>query len=268
MLAFLTYQTDKIKVVEHDGEASTGFTVTLKEGPDGWQRPTLSMSVLSWALTQVFACFADTLPRTLPLQHTHTLTCFCKMQVVKLACGGGFQNNSDDAILAGVASYAYAVLTRSDSRTSTSPFRTMVPEWDPNDAPDEGPTFSAARLLYHHIGDGTYNNVGQLLPCPVDWTAWSAETLTCQTFTGDLRIGRRLVSAGASGAAGTVQAEQESPDGGCCSNTALVGNHRPEDTSNSAQSVLEEVALVSAPAAAFMMKSVRGMHFSVCHYRF
>lgn len=187
--------------------------------------------------------------------------------MVKLACGGGFQNNCDDAILAGVASYAYAVLTGSDSRTSSSPFRTMVPEWDPNDAPDEGPTFSAARLLYHHVGDGTYDSVGQLLPRPVDWTAWSAEAMSCHTFTGDLQIGRRLVSAGARFATDTGQAVQVPPDAGCCSDSSVVGSQRPEAAPDCAQSDLEVVAVVSAPAAAFMMKAVRGVLFSACHYR-
>lgn len=254
MLAWLTKQTDKIQVVTTlDEGGHQPVRAILATGRDGWCPPTLSFSVLCWGLTQV--------------RHSWMLSTVCGdkranysklhamdfLQVVKIVCGGGAQNNSDVPLQNGVICYAYAVLRGADPRTKDSIVQTLIPEWDP----DAEILSDVGRLLYAHALDGRHTNAIQLLPMPADFSCWCAEALHPDTYTGVLQI-----KLSASSNDSTAPATDNSTDVPCPATTShrdssspLALVNAPPPTGDSDNMV---AASVAAPAAQFVKMALSG----------
>lgn len=150
------------------------------------------------------------------------------MQVIKLVCGGHFQNNTDACLQDGVICFLFSKCLSIDPDVcafSDAELSRIRADLCGSSPPDIG---AALSVLYQQVSTDTFANRMHLLPRPANWVCWATEKICAATATHDLKL---FVPASAA----------QGPAGG--------------STASPSQTL---VASISPPAAPFIHRAVTG----------
>lgn len=162
------------------------------------------------------------------------------MQVVKLACRGGFKDNSDEHLQHGVACYAYASVLLLHPELKQVSEQQLDQERDLLST-DASPGCDIMAGLLAHKDPTGYCSRHQVCPHPANWIIWSAERICSQTLSHPVVLFAPTSCEGPAAAGPSPGAEFE--DAG---DSDMPSSDRPR------------LAVIHPPAAPFMQVAVDG----------